>query len=481
MINLTSAQMLSIITQGLPHTKKQRNILIIGAGISGLVTASLLKKAGHNITILEANNMIGGRIKTIRSPFSPGLYGEAGAMRIPSFHPLVQAYIQKFNLPISEFIHVTDQSYIFVNGVKISHHEYESNPDLLGYPVQDTERGKTAEQLFQEALEQIGDISSENITLNWPAILQNFDRYSLKNFLKNYANLSDGAREMIGVLMQEEEIMMTSFLRNLRDQTSIKPGNKYYQIEGGFDQLPNSFLPELANDIIYRAQVYQIEQHNQGVTIRFFNPNHYQEKLQITADFAVVTIPFSALRFVEIKPIKSFRHQKLKAIRQLHYETSTKILIEFKSRFWENEEIKGGKTITDLPIRATYYPSSGIGKTGGAVILASYTWGSQALLWDGLSAEHRLNHTLQNLAMIHGEQVYDQFVRGVSHSWLKDSYTLGAFAVLEPEQESELYPDVYLSEGRIHFAGEHTSLTNGWIEGAIESGIRAAWEINSGN
>ena len=69
--------------------------------MSGLVAASLLKEAGHKITIIEANNRIGGRVYTIRKPFSAGLYFNAGPMRIPETHELTLAYIRKFKLPLN--------------------------------------------------------------------------------------------------------------------------------------------------------------------------------------------------------------------------------------------------------------------------------------------------------------------------------------------------------------------------------------------
>lgn len=91
-------EMLSIIKYGLHKSNSPKNIVILGAGISGLVTASLLKDAGHQITILEANNRIGRRIYTKRAPFLNNEYLDLGAMRIPSIHLLTFTYIEKFKL-----------------------------------------------------------------------------------------------------------------------------------------------------------------------------------------------------------------------------------------------------------------------------------------------------------------------------------------------------------------------------------------------
>ncbi|MEH7612790.1 flavin monoamine oxidase family protein, partial [Gottfriedia acidiceleris] len=104
---LSMEQMIYIIQNGLQKTNSPKHITIIGAGISGLVASSLLKEAGHQITIIEANNRIGGRIYTKREPFINNQYIDLGAMRIPSFHYLVLEYIKKFNLPVNEFVNST--------------------------------------------------------------------------------------------------------------------------------------------------------------------------------------------------------------------------------------------------------------------------------------------------------------------------------------------------------------------------------------
>jgi monoamine oxidase len=68
---------------------------------------------------------------------------------------------------------------------------------------------------------------------------------------------------------------------------------------------------------------------------------------------------------------------------------------------------------------------------------------------------------------------------GVSKVWLEDHWAGGAHAGLAPRQVTELMPHAVVPEGRIHFAGEHTSPWQAWMEGALESGERAAAEVNS--
>jgi monoamine oxidase len=472
---LTTEQMISVIRNGLKKPQTPKHIIIVGAGMAGLVAASLLKDTGHKVTILEANDRVGGRVYTLRSPFSNGLYLNAGPMRIPDTHFLTLEYIRKFALPTNLFINRTRMGIIYANGIKTRLISFEHNPSILRYPVAPNERGKTAEELLRTVLQPIINFIKQNPERNWPLLEKQFRKYSLGFFLRSY--FSDGAADMIGILLDMEAYMGMSFIEVLRESIFFTSTTRFYEITGGMDRLPQAFLPQLKEDILFHQKITKILQYNNCVTI---HSTHQQtsEHSTITGDLAIVTIPFSALRFVKVEPYNSFSYDKRKAIRELNYMAATKIAIEFKSRFWEREGQHGGKSITELPIRFTYYPSYGIGTEGHAVVLASYTWADEALTWDSLSEEDRILYALKNLAEIYGHQVYSEFISGASVSWSQNPYSCGAFTAFEPGQEIELYPYITRPEGRVHFAGEHTTHTHAWMQGAIESGIRVACEVN---
>jgi len=478
---LSTQQMITIIRNGLKKSQVPKNITIVGAGLAGLVAGSLLKEAGHNIKILEASNNVGGRAYTLRSPFSNGLYLNAGAMRIPDAHLLTLEYINKFGLTVNLFINRTPVDILYLNGIKTRLNIFEHYPAILNYPVAPNERGKSAEELLNLAIQPIIDFINKDPQRNWNLIEKEFKDYSLGSFLKSYhyqygTTFSDGAVDLIGVLLDYEAYMGMSFLEVLREAANFRT-NRYFEITGGMDLLPRAFLPQLKDVIRLNQRMTKIVQDNNSVTIHSTNP-HTIAHSTLTGDLAIITIPFSVLRFVEVEPYHSFSYYKRKAIRELNYMAATKIGIEFRSRFWERDNQFGGKSITDLPIRFTYYPSQGIGTKGPAVVLASYTWADEALTWNGLSNEDRIQFALKNLAKIYGDQVYTEFVSGTSYSWVDNPYACGALATFEPGQENELFPFITIPEGRVHFAGEHTTLTHGWMQGAIESGIRVAFEVN---
>lgn len=479
---LSPDQMLAVIRNGLGPSQIPKKIIIIGAGMSGLVAASLLKQAGHEVTILEATGRVGGRVLTIREPFSEGSYLEAGAMRIPNYHYLVAEYIKKYGLRVNTFINATPNDPIYANGIKTTAAIYQRNPDILRYPVAPHERGKTAEELLNMAIKPVTDFIIQNPRRNWEIVIKEFDKYSMSFFLQYNPvgiSLSTGAIESIKVLMGLEGFPELSFPAILRELMPLfNPDIKFFAIEGGNDRLPYAFLPELKDNLNFRYEVTKIIQHDNQVTIHSKHTQS-QNPLTVTGDLAIVTIPLQLLQFIDIEPRNSFSHNKWKAIRELHYAASTKIGLQFTHRFWEKEGIYGGKLTTDLPIRFSYYPSQTSNQSESGLILASYTWEDDATLWDILPENDRIQQSLKNLAKVHGTQVYDHFLSGASYSWTLNQYAFGAFSMFKPGQETDLFPYIPTPEGRVHFAGEHTSTVPAWIEGAIQSGIRVAHEVTN--
>jgi monoamine oxidase len=195
----------------------------------------------------------------------------------------------------------------------------------------------------------------------------------------------------------------------------------------------------------------------------------------VTGDYAIVTIPFSVLRQVEV--LTPFSREKQRAIRQLGYAASTKILFQVRERIWETDDgIFGGATVTDLPIRRMNYPTPDP-TTSRGMLLASYTWDQDAARWGAMDEETRLEEALDDVAKIH-PRIRDVYEVGASYAWYNDRYANGAFAMFEAGQQSQMQADIVKPEGRIHFAGEHCSLYHAWIQGSLESGLRAARAIH---
>lgn len=335
-----------IIEKGLQKTTRPKQIIIVGAGMAGLVSASLLKDAGHQVKIFEANNRVGGRIETVRME-DTGLYLDVGAMRIPYSHTLTMAYIRKFGLQVSPFINRNETDIIYVNGRKTTLKQYEKDPSILRYPVEMNEEGKTSEELLLLAVQPIINFIKRNPEKNWDVVEKDFGKYSTGQFLKYHpyqynTYFSPVTIEMIGVLLDLEGFLERSFIETLRFLYIMQEESGFCEIIDGNDRLPKSFLPQLEENIIYNQKLMKLHQQANGVTAYYRNEETF-EYSSITGDIVIVTIPFSTMRFVEIDPFDSISHAKWKAIRELHYMPATKIGIQFKSRFWEDQGQLGGE------------------------------------------------------------------------------------------------------------------------------------------
>jgi monoamine oxidase len=445
-----------------------KRIVVIGGGLAGLVAAFELDRQGHDVLVLEAQERVGGRIYTIRT-FAPGLYAEAGGMRIPHVHELTLEYCRLFGLTLRPFVMGNPNGLVYVGGVRMTAAEAQREPERLPFEVSDHERGRTADALWERATTDIRELLSSGPSA-WDEVRRQYDQYSIREFLE-LKGFSEGAIEMYGVLNFVESDLNSSVMEELREQL----GGAYVdmqEIVGGMDQLPNAFYAAMPDKVRFGAEVHAIDQDQDSVTV------HYRTRggrYSVTGDYAICTLPFPVLRHIEM--LKPLSRGKQRAIRQLHYSASTKILFQVRRRFWEEEDgILGGATATDLGIRRINYPTPDP-ETQRGVLLASYTWGQDAARWGAMDEAMRIEQALEDVERIH-PRIREEFESGASHAWYDDKYAGGAFALFEPEQQTKLQDDITRPEGRVYFAGEHCSLHHAWIQGALESGIRAARQIH---
>jgi monoamine oxidase len=446
----------------------RKKVLIIGGGIAGLVAAYELKRQGHQPIVLEAQGRVGGRVYTLRAPFAPGLYAEAGAMRIPRSHDLTLEYCSLFNLPMRPFVMGNPKGLVYVGGQRMTAEEANAHPERLPFNLAPSEHGRSADDLWQTAIAELKQMVEHEGQAAWPEIVKRYDEYSLYEFLR-HKGFSQGAIEFYAVMNFVESDLHNSFVEVLREEL----GGAYVDMQtivGGMDALPNAFYNELQECVRFGTEVRSIEQDAEGVKLHCrVGP----DRVTFEGDYIICTVPFSVLRPIDA----TFSRDKERAIRQLNYHASTKVLLQVRDRFWEKADgIVGGATVTDLPIRRMNYPPSDESTSRG-VLLASYTWGQDALQWGAMEPEQRVVEAIDDVKRIHPE-IKREFEVGASHAWYSDRWARGAFALFAPEQQTTLQDAILKPEGRVYFAGEHCSLYHAWIQGALESGIRAAREIH---
>jgi monoamine oxidase len=450
--------------------RSRKRVVILGAGLAGLSAAYQLTQAGHDVTILEARTRPGGRVHTLREPFADGLHAEAGAMFIPQSHDLVMQYVRLLRIPLVPIPASRRMPVYYLQGRRINPDEMRGInwPLALSPEEKRLGLGGMTEKYVIPVLREMGDAEA----LNWPPEeLKKYDRMTYAEFLRSRGATSDAVRllRLNDADLTGDGVDRVSALMVLREAALNLNSGQLYTVRGGTDLLPKALAARLANKIRYGTAVVRVEQDTRGVRAIYLQGGTHET---ISADYLISTLPFSILKEIEVSP--PFSNAKQRVIRELPYTSATRVYLQSRREFWNGEGL-GISAYTDLPIMAIV--NSTLNQRGARGILDSYMTGDEARRVTQMNETQRLSFTLSQVEKVY-PAIRKNFEGGTSVSWDEDRWARGAYAWFKPGQMSELLPHIARAEGRIHFAGEHTSSWPGWMQGAFQSGHRAAREIN---
>jgi monoamine oxidase len=464
-----------------PDSAKGVRIVILGAGIAGLVSAYELSKAGYQCTVLEARDRPGGRNWTVRNGtavefidgtkqtanyLGEGSYFNAGPARIPSIHKTMLSYCRELDVALEVFVNTNR------NTLVASDRAFDGKPVEQREVINDT-RGWIAE-LLAKSVNQ-GALDRE---------LTKEDRERLLSMLRSFGDLRNdyayrgsersGVSRLPGAgdLTEEsrEPLDLHSLLEaglwaNLIQEETFDQQATMFQPVGGMDHIPYAFAKKLGKAIQFRSVVKEIRKAPTGVRI-VYSQNGIERS--IAADYCVCALPVNQLR-----PISSdFSLAVKQAIDNTHYNDSYKIAWE-SPRFWETEyNIYGGISwIQGGPINMVWYPSGKMHSKVG-VILSGY--GLQSLpafnALPTMQAKIDVSRAaVERLFPGHGKDLRSP----VFVAWEKIPYNEGAWigsvggAYFNGPYKAFLEPD-----DRIYFAGDFCSHVLVWQEGAALSAHR---------
>lgn len=454
--------------QTVPATKPQK-VIVVGAGIAGLVAAFELMQSGHDVRVFEARLRPGGRIHTIRDEFSDGLYVEAGAYDFADSYTLLHHYIELFSLPVEEGgapeKSAAANDLFYLRGKRFV--AAPGTPPDWPYVLSAEERGLGMQGLWEKYIGGDGDSIKNPSSGGWPdAAARELDSVTVNQLLKK-RGASDEVISLFRMSFLGEDFEYVSALQDIIWQSFLGRAKTWAKLRGGNDQLPKAFAQRLGTRMHYGVVLRKVSQDREKVTLSVSKAGVLE---QAEADRVIIAIPFSVLRTVELDG--SFSPRKRMVISKLRYAPITRIYLQSSTRFWQGENLSGYAS-TDLPIRTILNFTDT--QPGTRAIIGTETSGPNARIAGAMKPEERVHWGLTNVGKVFPE-IMANFDGGMSISWEKEPWSLGASAYFAPGEMTTMFPDVATIEGRVHFAGEHTS-TLFVMEGAAQSGFRAANEV----
>jgi monoamine oxidase len=471
-----------------------KSVVILGAGIAGLVSAYELRRAGYRVTVLEARDRIGGRVWTIRGcerieqtgrpdqmvRFADGLYFNAGAARIPSTHRAILGYARRFGVPMETFVNANrNASWDFAGKVQPERRMVNDLrgglAELLAKAIDknalDAELPKGELEMIRQFLVPFGQLDARGAY-----VPQGSSGYAVQGGGYAQAPVPQSPlpwRELLpgSVATSRGSIALPYLFDQIWDMqaTMLQP-------VGGMDRIAAAIYEQVKQCVRLGTQVKAIRRSGTGVRIE-----HSHGQLT-EADFCICTLPMPVLARIP----SDFSAAKNAALGSVAYRPSVKVAFE-APRFWESDDsIYGGLAWTDRLNENVMYPSGGYGDRNG-VLVASYCGGwtrpENPEAFAALSHGQRLQVCRESVEALHPGR--SRLLRhGVTVAWGITPWSEGVGAMWPGglsavSARPPAYAELLKPEGPIVFAGEHLSYQPTWQEGAVLSAHEALKLVRS--
>jgi len=439
-----------------------RRVIVVGGGLAGLAASWELQRRGIAVRVLEARDRLGGRVHTLHGFFAGGQYADLGGEFVDVNHPTMLAYLKDLGVPLVRVPKGREALYFngqfkdaddigeYGPGVEEDADRFESQSEWLGGQIADPRRpwrGPDPVRIDRISLDE------------W------MDRLQLLPFVKTYYSAW-----LTGCYATDlRDLSLLMYARDIKVYAHVpSEGELAYRIAGGSESLATAFGARLRNSVELEAEVEAVDHDPAGVRVHYRRAGRAQT---VEGTYAVITVPTTILREIEFRPALS--PQKRESVEGMAYGGLAKVLLQYRRRFWRTRGFSGF-TITDLPVHCTWDGSGH--QPGRRGILTCFLGGKEAERLGAMAPADRIASALAQV-----EQIYPGsrrlFEQGASIYWNAQRYTRGSYSHYRPGMMTAIGPLIALPEGRLHFAGEHTDMVQGYMEGALASGRRAAGEI----
>ncbi|HZV76349.1 MAG TPA: NAD(P)/FAD-dependent oxidoreductase [Candidatus Babeliales bacterium] len=461
------------------RARNRPRVIVVGAGVAGITCAYRLFQAGVNSDVFEANSRSGGRTWTLHGFFDDGEYAEHGGQLIASTHHYVRRLAHELGLKLTDLNALYPADAIdtnFISGQRYRQREAVEDYDQYVYdPLARAARAAGPVTTFYKH-------TAAGVAL---------DRMSVDEWLNR--NVQGGIGSKIGKLMllacldeyggethaqsALNLIYLFAGMRHGRLNISGTGEDDKYTISGGNDQLVARMIAKLPHGCVtLNNALVALARNDDGSYVCTFSADGTTKT--VPADVVVLSIPFTVLRLVDTKAA-GFSARKRRAIAQLDLGSNAKVHLQFTSSYWFEERYTATAYATEVFQGAW---DTSIGQAGRAGMLVCFPGGAQGARYTGPVHGPAPDATVQSY-LRSVEPVLPGALRAFNGRayqdfWIGDPFTRGAYSYYKVGQYTTLCGEEKIPEGRVYFCGEQTSIAwQGYINGAVESGERAAREV----
>jgi monoamine oxidase len=445
--------------------ERRTAVVVVGAGLAGLMAARHLRSFGVDVLVLEARDRVGGRTWSIRAGDGQTVIDMGGQWIGPTQRRLAKLAAE---LGVTTFpTYDTGPNIQYINGAR---HTYSG-----AIPMIDPE---VTMEVVQTMLTL--NMMAHEVPLDapWSAPqAAEWDAQTLETWIA--ANVAtQGARELLAIAIravfcaEPRDLSLLHVLfyahsaGSLNELVGVTRGAQEKRFHAGAQAISNGMAAALGERVILNAPVYSISQDDAGVRV-------VAEGVTVSAQAAIIALPpvlAGRLRYAPALP--ALRDQ---LTQRVPMGTVYKIHCLYPTPFWRDAGYSGQVT-NYRGVAATVFDNSPDGGTPG--VLLAFIEGDEARAWSMRPAEDRRAAVLHELVEYFGEHAA-QPTEYIEQFWAAEEYSRGCYGgYMPPGVWSAFGPALRASIGRLHWAGTETATEwSGYMDGALQSGERAAAEV----